>query len=287
MADGTDIIVNQMHLVVENYLVNDATIQSIQPGFNTVSSIQNHSVDFTISVGSDNSIVLQRKKEAAEKVGKAQKCTLYPPPSAQEIGVVRYSMLLDRLILMLTNCSLCVYQVNRETALLEHIFPQRDIRDSEDKPIVIQQITSMELITTKSKDDIPPFDREMLNQQVHMKSVADVITSDDTQEFLAIGMSKGTIFLVHVNSLKMMGKDHQIQMYCRFTVHREAVTLVRYLPHTKTFASQSSQNDFYIWQIDKVTKNIKVLQHFFIGRGIRMFSALDTTFEWPNCPATA
>ena len=75
---------------------------------------------------------------------------------------------------MLTNCSLCVYKVDRETALLEHILPQRDIRDCEKKPITIQQITSMELILTESRHDIPPFDKEMLNAQLHLNSVANV-----------------------------------------------------------------------------------------------------------------
>jgi hypothetical protein len=46
-------------------------------------------------------------------------------------------------------------------------------------------------------------------------------------------MSKGSIFLLHVRQLH--------QLYCRFTVHREAVEMVRYLPRSKTFVSVSSE----------------------------------------------
>jgi hypothetical protein len=93
----------------------------------------------------------------------------------------------------------------------------------------------MELIRTESKNDIPPFDREILNQNLHEAAVGDVWGSDENeqQEFLALGMSKGSIFLLHVRKLH--------QLYCRFTVHREAVEMIRYLPKSKTFVSVSNE----------------------------------------------
>jgi hypothetical protein len=68
---------------------------------------------------------------------------------------------------MLANCSLCVYKSHRETALLEKILQQSELRDAEEKPVLLQQITSMELIRTHSKESIPPFDREILNEKLH------------------------------------------------------------------------------------------------------------------------
>jgi len=110
----------------------------------------------------------------------------------------------------------------------------------------------MELIRTESKEDIPPFDREILNERLHLAAVGDVWGPVDTfQEFLALGMSKGSIYLVHVQKLH--------QLYCRFTVHREAVEMVRYLPKSKTFVSVCREQDFCLWRINKEERNIKVV----------------------------
>jgi hypothetical protein len=69
---------------------------------------------------------------------------------------------------MLANCSLCIYKSHKETSLLEKILQQSELRDAEEKPVLLQQITSMELIRTESKDAIPPFDREILNEKLHL-----------------------------------------------------------------------------------------------------------------------
>ena len=91
----------------------------------------------------------------------------------------------------------------------------------------------MELVRTEDKDAIPPFDREILNERLHVASIGNVWGSDEMQEFLALGMSKGTIVLLHVRKLH--------QLYCRFTVHREAVEQIRYLPRSNTFISLCSE----------------------------------------------
>jgi hypothetical protein len=93
----------------------------------------------------------------------------------------------------------------------------------------------MELIRTSGKEDIPPFDREILNEKLHIAVMRDVLNEANPgmQEFLVLGMSKGSICLLHVNRLH--------QLYCRFTIHREAVVQVRYLPNTRTFISLCSE----------------------------------------------
>lgn len=75
-------------------------------------------------------------------------------------------MSLNRIIVLLTNCSLCIYKAHKETALLEKIIQQSELRDAEDKPIMLQQITSMELIKVRSKEEIPPIDREIMNERL-------------------------------------------------------------------------------------------------------------------------
>lgn len=136
---------------------------------------------------------------------------------------------------MLANCSLCIYKSHRETALLEKILQQSEMRDAEEKPLLLQQITSMELIRTESKEEIPAFDREILNEKLHVAVAKDILkdAKEGMQEYLALGMSKGSIIILHTNKMD--------QIYSRFTIHREAVVFVRYLPNTKTFISLCSE----------------------------------------------
>ena len=93
----------------------------------------------------------------------------------------------------------------------------------------------MELIRTKSEEDIPAFDKEILNEKLHLAVAREILkeSGKGMQEFLVLGMSKGSITLLHVNKLH--------QLYCRFTIHREAVLYVRYLPNTNTFMSLCSE----------------------------------------------
>ena len=55
------------------------------------------------------------------------------------------------------------------------------------------------------------------------------------------GLKKGAIQVFHVRQLT--------QVFCRFTVHREAIRLIRYLSKTKTFVSFCEENNFKVWQI--------------------------------------
>lgn len=195
LCENKKIITNDIHAILQNYLIADSKIDHIECGFFTEEDKRNHDVGFTISLCVDNSAFIQR-------MGEKHKCTIYPPPSAQKIAKVQHSMTLDRIIILLTNCSLCVYKNNRETALLEKIMPQIEIKDSEDKPITIQQITSMEIFRVKNKSVIPPFDREILNENLHINSVGDVYGNpDEVQEYIALGMSKGSIYFLHVNKM--------------------------------------------------------------------------------------
>lgn len=84
---------------------------------------------FTISLCSDNSAFILDTCENQREV----KTTLYPPPSAQLITKLVFSMRLNRFIVLLTNSSLCVYKRVKETALLEKIQESTEIRDSEFK----------------------------------------------------------------------------------------------------------------------------------------------------------
>ena len=126
----------------------------------------------------------------------------------------------------------------------------------------------MELLRVEGKDDLPPIDREILNERLHVASLGDVWgPAEGFQEYLALGMSKGSVLLLHVNKLQ--------QLYCRFTVHREAVQMVRYLPRSKTFVSVGRELDFLLWKISPEERNIKHICGFKIQRSLKYFCILD------------
>ena len=131
MAEGCTVTTNAVHLILKNYLAVDAEIKEVQTGFDSIEDYREHQVGFTISKCSDNSAFIQR-------IGEQHKCTLYPPPSSQNIETVMHSITLNRVIVLLANCSLCVYKSHRETALLEKILQQSELRDAEDKPVITQ-----------------------------------------------------------------------------------------------------------------------------------------------------
>lgn len=137
MAEGSRVTTNTVHLILRNYLAAEAEVEEVMSGFLDRADFANHNVQFTVSICSDNSAFIQQVR-SFPMVSDDQKCTLYPPPSAQKIAAVKHSIALNRIIVLLTNCSLCVYKAHRETALLEKILQQSELRDAEDKPVMLQ-----------------------------------------------------------------------------------------------------------------------------------------------------
>jgi hypothetical protein len=64
---------------------------------------------------------------------KEGKTTLFPPPSSQVIKQIAYSIRLSRMIVLLSNSTICVYRLFKETALLEKIQEAHEVLDSEGK----------------------------------------------------------------------------------------------------------------------------------------------------------
>ncbi len=49
------------------------------------------------------------------------KSTIYPPPTAMDLVSVQYCITLDRFFLLLESGSICIYNIEKETAILEKI----------------------------------------------------------------------------------------------------------------------------------------------------------------------
>lgn len=242
--------VHRLHMILENYMNSESQIKSIEPGFYTADQREAGVVDFTVSTCLDNSAFI--KSIAGEAAH--DKTTLYPPPSAQTIKKIVYSSKLDRLILLLSSSTICIYKQVKETALLEKILDPSEVKDCEQKRAFSQQVTCMELVTTRSRDEFLPFDTEVLNLRMHESTLEDALADTGAQkEFVVLGLSKGTVLLFHVAQLT--------QLYCRFTVHRDKIKIIRYLPNTRTFVTVCKEGNFKFWQIAEDRK-VNVLLSF-------------------------
>mmetsp|Transcript_36884 Transcript_36884/g.45070 ORF Transcript_36884/g.45070 Transcript_36884/m.45070 type:complete len:99 (+) Transcript_36884:302-598(+) len=98
----------------------------------------------------------------------------------------------------------------------------------------------METFHTDASTQILPFDTEVLNVRLHESVLSEALNDPNPQkEFIVLGLNKGAVLLFHVAQLS--------QLYCRFTVHREEIKAIKYLPSTKSFVSFCSEGYLSFW----------------------------------------
>lgn len=76
--------------------------------------------------------------------------TIYPPPTAKELRIMEYSIMLKKIFILLASGTICVYSFDQETAMLEKLQRPDHIRDSDGKSIN-QTITTMTFVSV-----VPP-----------------------------------------------------------------------------------------------------------------------------------
>jgi hypothetical protein len=64
--------------------------------------------------------------------------TIYPPPTAKEVIQICFNTTLKRMFLLLASGTLCIYRVDRDTAILEKLQYPNMIKDSEGKQLAAQ-----------------------------------------------------------------------------------------------------------------------------------------------------
>lgn len=87
------------------------------------------------------------------------------------------------------------------------------------------------------------------------------------QEYIIFGMSKGSIVFVNTSLIN--------QVYCRFTPHREAVRMVRYLPKNNCFVSICDEFNLKVWRLDNEDPHYMPLHSYYIHRKINFITLLD------------
>jgi hypothetical protein len=86
--------------------------------------------DAVFTLFKDNSAILQSC--GLETLGRSIS-TIYPPPTAKEVIQICFNSNMKRMFLLLVSGTLCIYRVDRDTAILEKLQYPSMIKDSEGK----------------------------------------------------------------------------------------------------------------------------------------------------------
>lgn len=113
--------------------------------------------DSVFTLFKDNSAILQSSH--MEALGRTLS-TIYPPPTAKEVTAIGFSSVLRRMFLLLASGTLCIYRVDRDTAILEKLQYPSMIKDGEGKALNSQQITSMCFVSARP----PKYDCEIFTE---------------------------------------------------------------------------------------------------------------------------
>ena len=146
------------------------------------------------------------------------KCTIYPPPTPAEVIKVFYCMAIQRMFLMLKTGSICIYNIDRETGTLESLSESKQLKDYEGKSMnqAITCIKNCSIEPPQHDCEIPPdLYKYVEPHNPDYDFVQDMDGGHILDQFLVIGLNKGTVIFVKVNNLS--------HIYARFSIHREAI----------------------------------------------------------------
>ncbi len=114
-------------------------------------------------------------------------------------------------------------------------------------------------------------DADVSNSKMHVLSLISALS--DTcpyQEFVACGMSKGAVILLHVKQLT--------QLFSKYTVHRGAIKIIKYFRVGKVFLTICDQNYMKIWRPNRKEKRPDIIYETKLTRKIARIDFL-TSFD--------
>lgn len=125
------------------------------------------------------------------------------------------------MFLMLKTGSICIYKIDKETGTLESLRESKSLKDYEGKNMnqAISCIKNCSIQPPQYDCEIPP---DLYKYIEPHNPDYEFIQPENGEEildqFLVIGLSKGTVIFVKVNNLS--------HIYARFSIHREAITYI-------------------------------------------------------------
>ena len=179
-----------------------------------------------------------------------------------------YSGKFDQFIALLTNSTIATYKRFKGTALLDRIQDASEVRDSVNQRAFLQDVTCMSLVQTNHFKELMCMDTEVLSHKYHVLSLITACADPSLeQDYIALGMSKGQIILMHVRQLQ--------RVFCRFTIHRAALEFVHYLPQSRCFVSICSELYFKIWRIKNVQKKTQIILDYRITKQVAFMEIIE------------
>lgn len=109
--------IGRVHHLALSYVISKSRIVTIGKCFDSLTQKNKNNPFAMFTLFQDNSVVLQ----LPQSENPMTISTIYPPPTAKEIKYIHYCINTRRVFILLTSGTLCIYKVDRDTAILEKL----------------------------------------------------------------------------------------------------------------------------------------------------------------------
>lgn len=254
---NSQIKIGILHHLALSFYNSKIEVRKIVKMFKSASDRWANRCEAIMTLFSDNSVQIQ----SSDWQDPSMKSTIFPPPGAKEVMFCGYSMLVDRIILVLLDGTICVYLLDEDgdASILDRIIESKSIKDAHNRNLN-QQVTSVTLA-----DTIPPnFDFETFSEntagdhkkleETYEKELA--AHSDEVLDrFLVLGLSKGAVVFLSVKELE--------RIYARFFFHRSAIVKVVELPKRQKFITICAEMNISIWGFKDLRSHVLSLNQMY------------------------
>lgn len=182
------------------------------------------------ALGADNSIAILENTSDGETEDKLI-CTIFPPPKANEVCSLHFSIATQKVFLLNCEGVIQVYRFKTETkrfdedvmdqkiAILEAAITGHEIFDEDRKPVKTK-IACIEVLRTRP----PRFDKFRYKQHLDYAKREDCALVSQHEDYLAIGMQTGTLVIVSTS-------DPFRVLYRNQIVQTTRIMLMKDFPH--------------------------------------------------------
>ena len=108
--------IGELHHLAISFTNSRSDIAKIGKCFDSEEEIRNNEPFGVFTLFRDNSAMIQNPSQGGRTIS-----TIYPPPTAKEVMVIQYCMSLKRMFILLTSGTLCIYKIDKDTAILEKL----------------------------------------------------------------------------------------------------------------------------------------------------------------------
>ena len=108
--------IGQLHHLAYSFTNSRSDISKIGKCCNDENEYKLNEPFAVFTLFKDNSAMIQSPLQGGKTIS-----TIYPPPTAKEVMFISFCMTLKRMFILLTSGTLCIYKIDRDTAILEKL----------------------------------------------------------------------------------------------------------------------------------------------------------------------